>query len=134
MKKVLPALVFSLYTLYLAAQAGCPDVNAGPNQTLPCSATCTNITANYFNTGNTSTYSVASIPYAPFSYTAGTAILLGQDDYWGGVIGLPFNFCFFGNYYNQLVISANGMITFDVSMAGQYNTYVMTGVPGGIPT
>lgn len=114
------AILFAvfLFSSTTNAQPGCPDINAGPNKTLACGTTCTNLTATYFNTGNTNSYGVSSIPYTPFSYTAGTSILVNQDDIWSPVINLPFTFCFFGKSYNQVVVGANGLISFDASLAG----------------
>lgn len=116
------------------AQPGCPSVNAGSNQTLPCGVTCTNLTATYFNTGNTNSYAVSTIPYTPFSYTAGTSILVNQDDIWSSAINLPFTFCFFGNAYNQLTVGANGLVSFNVAAtAGQYCQWNTT-TGGTFPT
>jgi gliding motility-associated-like protein len=111
--------LFFAYSILIVAQPGCPQVNAGPDQTLPCGTSCTNISASYFNTGATTTYTVAPIAYTPFSYTAGTSVIVGADDVWTSAINLPFNFCFFGNTYNQVVIGANEIISFDVTYAGQ---------------
>lgn len=113
-------------------QSGCPAVNAGSNVSLPCGTTCTNLTATAFPSGNTSTYAVSAIPYTPFSYTTGTSILVSQDDIWSGVINLPFTFCFFGTPYTQLVLGANGLLSFDLSNAGQgciWNTTAASPIP-----
>lgn len=103
------------------AQPGCPNVNAGNDQTLPCNTNCTNLTATFLQTGSTSAYSVSSIPYAPpYAFNTGTAIMVNIDDTWSSAITLPFNFCFFGNNYNQIVVGSNGVITFNTSNAGGY--------------
>jgi gliding motility-associated-like protein len=121
-------VIFQFFAFNIAfAQPGCPAVNAGPNQNLACGVNCTNLTATPFPSGNTTSYGVGSIPYSPFSYTAGTNILVNTDDIWSPVINLPFTFCFFGNSYNQVVVGANGLITFDVSRAGQYCEWSFTG-------
>lgn len=110
-----------LLSFYVNAQPGCPAVNAGNNVTLPCGVSCANLTATSFPSGNTTSYSVASFPYSNvFSYTTGTSILVNQDDIWSGVINLPFTFCFFGNAYTQLIVGANGLISFDISRANQF--------------
>jgi gliding motility-associated-like protein len=129
LSKSLVFLFFFIGVVKLNAQPGCPSVNAGNNVTLPCGTNCTNLTATYFNSGNTDSYAVSTIPYTPFSYTAGTSILVNQDDIWSGVINLPFTFCFFGQAYNQVVVGANGLITFDVSRAGQTCVWSTTGTP-----
>ena len=134
MKKRLLGLIIALTcTLTSNAQLGCPDVNAGADVILPCGTNCTNLTATYFNTGGTGAYTVASIPYTPYPYNSGSTYLNGIDDEWGSVLTLPFNFCFFGNTYNQLVIGSNGIITFDLSVANTYNAWPLTS-GGPIPT
>lgn len=66
-------------------------------------------------------YSVTSIPYNPYPFNTGTAVLVNIDDVWSSVINLPFDFYFFiGSNYNQLVIGGNGCISFDPANAGNY--------------
>lgn len=115
------------------AQPGCPDVDAGSNVTIPCSTNCTNLTATYFETGNTTTYGVSQIAYTPFAYNAGNPILVNIDDIWSNVINLPFTFCFFGQSYNQVVVGANGLISFDPSVAGTGCVWDLTS-SGTVPT
>lgn len=100
---------------------GCPDVNAGPDQNLNCTANCTTLSAYVFQSGATDDYAVSSIPYAPpFPFTGGTQIFINIDDEWTSVINLPFNFCFYGNMYNKLVIGTNGVLSFDLSLASNW--------------
>ncbi|MCZ2444636.1 MAG: PKD domain-containing protein [Flavobacteriales bacterium] len=108
----------------ISAQApGCPSVNAGSDVNLACGG-CTNLTATPFHVGATTSYNATSVPYAPpYPFNAGTAIFVGQDDIWSGVINLPFDFCFFGNAYNQIVVGANGLISFNTALANQYCTW-----------
>lgn len=47
-----------------------------------------------------------------------------QDDYFGGVVDIGFPFEFYGQTYTQCVISANNFITFDLSKALQYSSWV----------
>lgn len=103
------------------AQPGCPAINAGADVSLPCGTNCANLTANYFQAGSTTSYTVGSIPYAPpFPFTGGTQLFINDDDIWSDVITLPFTFCFYGNSYTQAVIGANGLISFDLAEANQY--------------
>ncbi len=120
-------LVFSFllcgFITNVSAQApGCPNINAGADQNLNCQANCTNLTATILQTGATTAYTVSSIPYAPpTAFNAGTELTdLYVDDIWGDVINLGFNFCFYGNMYNQAVVGANGLITFELTEATQY--------------
>ncbi|HXH19018.1 MAG TPA: gliding motility-associated C-terminal domain-containing protein [Chitinophagales bacterium] len=105
----------------LAQAPGCPDVNAGIDQHLDCTTGCTTLSASIFQSGETSDYTVSSIPYAPpFPFTGGTQIFINIDDQWTNVINLPFNFCFYGNMYNQVIIGTNGVISFDLSYANNW--------------
>ncbi|MBW7936008.1 MAG: hypothetical protein H3C71_02320, partial [Flavobacteriales bacterium] len=115
---VLLPLIFSSSQLYSQAP-GCPNVNAGPDVNLACGG-CTNLTATPFQVGATTSYNATSVPYAPpYPFNAGTQIFVGQDDIWSDVIWLPFSFCFFGNEFTKIIVGANGLISFDVSLANQ---------------
>lgn len=112
-------VLVSSITVY--AQPGCPDITCGPNQVVDCNVTCVDLTATVLETGATTDYIVSSVPYAPPApFTGGTAQFINTDDIWGDVISLPFNFCFYGNVYDQIVIGANGLLTFDLTQAGQF--------------
>jgi hypothetical protein len=51
-------------------------------------------------------YAVTPIPFQPFS---GTLTSLGtDDDRYSQIINLPFSFDFYGNNYNQIIVSTNG--------------------------
>ncbi len=114
----------------LAAFDACPAVSVGPDLQ-SCAGSCVNLTANPVGGFQTTAYSISQIPYTPFPFTAGTQILVGTDDVWSGVITLPFTFCYFGNFYNQCVIGANGCVSFDLTYASQYNAWpINTGFPG----
>jgi len=110
-----------LGTSSLYSQPGCPNINAGLDQTLNCVTTCATLNASVLQTGESTSYSVSSVPYAPpYPYNGGTQIMANIDDTWSTAISLPFNFCFFGNVYNQIVVGSNGLITFDATVAGAY--------------
>jgi len=113
-----------LFSTLSAQPPGCPQIDAGANGVLPCTQNCATLTANVVQTGATTSYAVASIPYAPpFAFTGGTKVFVNEDDIWSDVIQLPFNFCFYGNTYTSAVIGANGLISFDVSQALDYCEY-----------
>jgi gliding motility-associated-like protein len=113
-------LVAALYFPTIAlAQPGCPFVDAGNPQSVNCNINCVDLVADYLETGATTSYTVEAVPYAPpVPYTGGTQQFINTDDIWGSVIDLPFNFCFYGTQYDQVVIGANGLVSFDVSVAG----------------
>ncbi len=120
-KVLVLVVIFFTTAIGLRAQPGCPNINAGPDQTLNCVTTCATLNASVLQTGESTSYSVSSIPYAPpYPYNGGTQIMANIDDTWSSAISLPFNFCFFGNVYNQIVVGSNGVITFDASVAGGY--------------
>ncbi|WP_298303552.1 hypothetical protein [Flavobacterium sp.] len=115
---------------------GCPTNVAGglglngldPSPILDCStSTCTNLEATFLQLGQTTSYTVQSIPYAP-PYQFGclqNSVSINVDDVWSPTISLPFNFCYYGNTYNQCLIGSNGVITFDQTSntPGGYSTW-----------
>lgn len=105
-----------LFCLNSFAQGpGCPNVNAGGNIELDCDQPCTDLSATFLQTGETSSYEVAPIGYnPPFPSTGGTPISVNTDDVWSDPIPLPFDFCFYGGTYSEILIGSNGVITFDL--------------------
>lgn len=82
---------------------------------------CVKLTANYPSFKQTDNYAVSSISYKPYTVVDPTVITGNLDDSFSDIIGLPFNFCFYGQVYNQLVIGSNGMISFDTYQKNQPN-------------
>lgn len=112
---------------------GCPNVVAGglglsgadPAPITCISGSCVNLEATYLPLGATTNYTVSSIAYSP-PYQYGcmrNPVSVNVDDVWSPVINLPFNFCFYGNVYNQCVIGSNGVISFDVTKANTSSGY-----------
>jgi len=121
MKKLL--LIISFFLSLVALSQNCPSL--GPNQLLPCGVTSTTLTADLsqcgpggVNPNQTTSYSVASIPYATQTNT-GTQVFLG-DDVVSQIQNIGFTFCFFGNTYTQFYIGSNGWISFS---GGQPTTF-----------
>jgi len=118
-------ILFSVHHTFSQAP-GCPNVTItapGASQgqvTIPCND-CITLTANVLHTGQTNTYAVSSIPYAPpYPFNAGTPILVNIDDRWSTVITLPFTFCFFGTGYTQLIAGSNGVVSFNLADANGF--------------
>lgn len=109
-------LGFMAFSLNALAQGpGCPNVYAGEDVELECGTPCTDLTASYLNTGETTSYDVSQIPYdPPFPFTGGTPVSVNTDDVWSPAIQLPFDFCFFGETYTQMVIGSNAVVSFDL--------------------
>lgn len=105
-----------LFCLNSFAQGpGCPNVNAGGNIELDCDQPCTDLSATFLQTGETNSYEVAPIDYSPpFPSTGGTSVSLNTDDVWSDTIPLPFDFCFYGGTYTEMLVGSNGVITFDL--------------------
>ena len=62
----------------------------------------------------------------PFPTTGGTMLDATQDDVWSPVVTLPFTFSFYGNFYNQLVVGSNGLISFNTANANGYCPWAFT--------
>lgn len=108
----------------------CPTITATTG-TVSCTSPCTSLNAAVSMVRNTNTYTVNPMPYTPYSYTAGTGISTATDDIYSGIITMPFNFCFFGNSYNQLIIGSNGNICFNTALAGLFDPWSISGpLPG----
>jgi hypothetical protein len=88
---------------------------------------CVTLEAEYLHLGTTSNYVVEPIVYQP-PYQFGclqNPVSVNDDDVWSPIINLPFNFCFYGNNYNQCIISSNGVISFDTTnnIPGGYSNW-----------
>jgi len=108
---------------------------------MPCSTSCTNISLQAPHIKGSADYVLTRPAYVPFAYTTPggnelTAIYI--DDVFSTTINLPFNFCFYGNNYNSLVVGSNNLLSFDISNSGQANSWPLTssggsGTPVPIP-
>lgn len=84
----------------------------------PGDEVCVDLEASYLKTGTTTEYIVEEIPYdPPYPFSGGTSLNVETDDIWSGVIDLPFNFCFYGETYNECIVGSNGVISFDTANA-----------------
>jgi gliding motility-associated-like protein len=126
-KNLLCVILLSLSSYFLKAQfPGCPNIIAGPDQTLPCNQNCTTISATPFHAGQTNTYTVSSIPHTPpiaYNQPGGTAVSVGTDDVWSPIINLPFPFCFYGQTYTTCKVGSNGAILFNPATGGGYHPW-----------
>jgi hypothetical protein len=120
--KLLLLFVFFSYSFIGFSQfPGCPNINAGVDQVLPCSQNCTNLTATAFQTGAPTSYDVSSITHSPpiaYNAAGGTAVSVDIDDVWSPPITLPFNFCYYGTNYTTINIGSNGAIQFGGGITG----------------
>ncbi|WP_298507688.1 gliding motility-associated C-terminal domain-containing protein [uncultured Kordia sp.] len=108
-------------------QAFCPDqacriINAGYDQLQTCDVTSTDLSATFMAssiTSDTSTYTISDLQCPPDNLT-GLPTSITLDDRWSSVINLDFNFQYFGNDYNSVIIGANGLLSFDIADAGNF--------------
>lgn len=121
-KRLLTLIGLLLWTapgLFAQPTISCPNVDAGSDVNLGCVG-CSQLDADWLAGNETTDYTVGSIPYNPYPFANGTGILLNIDDTWSSPLPVGFDFCFYDNTYNQLVIGSNGLITFDLTQAGGY--------------
>ena len=110
--------LFLISTVAVAQGPGCPNVDAGADVDLDCGVDCVDLTASFLQTGETTSYEVTSIDYAPpFPFTGGTPVSVNTDDVWSPIIPLPFDFCFFGETYSEMIIGSNGVVAFDFTQS-----------------
>jgi len=103
----------------------------GPNQYLSYGVDSTILTADLsqYPTGNnpnqTTNYDVISIPFTPQTNT-GNTISFPSDNSQLGPFPIGFNFCFFGQTYNQFWVSSDGWISFTPqSFSAESNTNIL---------
>jgi gliding motility-associated-like protein len=121
-------LIISLFELSSSLTAQDPWIDAGPADTVTCPPECIDLTAIFEGGGgNTSDYTVSTIPFAPDPYT-GTPLFLSDDEV-SGILPIGFNFCFYGNTYSEFYISSNGWIGF----SGGPAIYTSSAIPSVSP-
>lgn len=130
-KKFYTLLISFLYCANIFGQQTCvipkiTDSFGTENPVIDCSyaltGKCLTLTATYPNFNETTSYAVDSETFSPYgAFNSGTALNADGDDLFLKKILIPFNFCFFGNSFNELVIGSNGLITFDSSQLGNIN-------------
>ncbi len=107
-----------------------PLITASPDVTI-CAPATTTLTASITTpTLSTTSYLISTIPYNPDPFTVGTQVFLG-DDQFSGVLNIGFDFCFYGNSYNQLLISSNNYVSFDLTNANGFSPW---SIPGPVPS
>lgn len=128
MKKILLFLLSVCFVHYSNSQS-IFSFQCSRDTTISCPTACFTLHAKtcdlrQFSSG--SSYSVNPISNAPGGCftpyvdpgAPGNPVTLNIDDRYSAVIPLGFNFPFFGTVYNSVVLSTNGYLSFDVSLAG----------------
>ena len=110
-------VIFSIFAEPVICAAVNLNLETGIDEVDVCvEDTCTELTANFNDLGDTTNYNVLPITFSPpYPVTGGTGattLNINNDDLWSSVTTLPFNFCFFGNFSNQVWVGSNGVVTF----------------------
>jgi hypothetical protein len=101
----------------------CSIVYAGEDLEVVCPSPEVTLTANVHANGiDLQNYDINELDgcILPPTSGGGTPTNLLIDDRWSEVIDLGFDFCFFGETYSQILIGANGLVTFDLDEAGAF--------------
>lgn len=119
------------FTLFLRGQELCkiPKITNIYGQdsvlvdcTYPLNSSCLSLKVDYSTFKETTSYEVSPANYSPYGeLNAGTPIYTNADDLFTNKIKIPFNFCYFGSNYNEIVVGSNGVITFDGNQLGKVN-------------
>ena len=117
MKKILIALILFVYVNNITAQQ-CTLLEIGEDETVNCLNNCTTLETHFMGGFGDplDTYTIQNNTPCPLPpVTNGTPTTISTDDEWSSLITLPFDFKFFGNTYNQLIIGDNGVVSFDTN-------------------
>ncbi|WP_312902766.1 T9SS type B sorting domain-containing protein [Chryseobacterium taichungense] len=83
---------------------------------------CIALSVEYPVIRQTASYQVSQEVYSPpVALNQGTALNANYDDLFAKKLDLPFNFCFYNQYYQSLIVGSNGMVTFDLNQLGNIN-------------
>ena len=109
------------------------QIDAG-DDIIICDIENVNLSADYTpNSIGTSDYSIEDIALDLDPLNTGTNLIGLIDDSYSGVIDIGFDFCFYGNIYNQLLISTNNYLTFDLTDANGYSPWNTYPIPSALP-
>ena len=136
-----------LFLCFLTLTAQIPtvqitDINGLPNDILvdcdyPVDANrCFVLEANYTELKETTSYAVSSIPYVDLAGLSNETLItsIDSDDKWSDIRTIPFDFCFYNEVYNQLIIGDNGIVSFNTILAGDDSAYAPNTIPNNITT
>ena len=131
MRNVLLLLFFSGVINNIEAQGF--GFSCTKDTAVSCSLNCFTLTANIPDIhSTTSAYTITPLSTTSGCFTPyvspelpGMPTNLTQDDKYSSVIDIGFPFPFFGTNYTQLVISTNGYLSFDISLANSASHYAI---------
>lgn len=115
MKKLYIAIQLLGISVMAVAQTPLAQVSIDGGNLICNPGGCTSLYAGFTQTNATTAYNVNSIPFSPtFPFIGGITINASADDVWSPQVDIPFQFSFYGNCYNSLLVGSNGVITFDL--------------------
>jgi gliding motility-associated-like protein len=88
----------------------------GNATTIFCDSSCATVHTSYTKLYKTTNYNVDTIPFTTQTL-AGATVLNLSDDSFSNIIPIGFTFCFYNNTYTNLVVSRNGVVSFDLNFA-----------------
>jgi gliding motility-associated-like protein len=122
-------LILTLFTIMSAFSLSAQTLDIGPPDTSICDGGSIDIIATTNVGGGGMTVPVILSDNDPF-----TPPSLGDDQY-SDVIPMTFNFDYYGNVYNQLVVSSNSYVTFDLTQANGGSAWsINAAAPNGVTT
>ena len=126
--------LFAFSTLFLlGTQNAFAQIDAGEDITI-CSPQNVNLSSVYVpNSVGTNDYTLENIPLNMDPFANGSSIGNLTDDSFSGVVDIGFNFCFYSNFYNELLISTNNYVTFDLTEANGYSPWNTYEIPSAFP-
>jgi|GEM_PF-1067429 len=89
-----------------------------PSNTTVCLGDTATLVASNSGVNGTQNYSDSILPFFYRPLTGSSPISFSDEDHHSSIISLPFEFCFYGQTFDKLVVSSNGYITFDTAAAG----------------
>jgi gliding motility-associated-like protein len=116
MQKLFVLQLLILFVLPSNTNAQIINFLGGPVKYISCDSNCTTVRTNFNKQYLTTSYTVDTIPFSTQSI-AGAPLLSLSDDSFSTVLPIGFNFCFYGNTYSNLIVSRNGVVSFDVNYA-----------------
>jgi len=109
---------FIFLSFFFQSYSQCEQLYAGDDVTVNCDDNVTTLSAEVFPGigAATDTYHVDAASPCPLPPVGGSSPAgIATDDVWSPVINLPFTFYFFGQPYTQIIVGANGVISFDLN-------------------
>ncbi len=140
MKKLFFSLGILLGIINLNAQQ-CSLLEIGDDVYLDCLNNTTLLETSFMDGfwDPSDIYTITNVTPCPLPpNTSGTQTSITTDDVWSNTINLPFNFVYFGNTYSQILVGANGIVSFDINrsspQAQQPGAYCAWGFSESLPS